>query len=217
MQIKGWGQQPVWSLPVVLSILTPDFHHEHGAKVTVKVKTTGQSEDLSVVLKSDSFFPPCSDSPCLPLTCAAASTRLYTLFAAERSPSSVTLSCPAGWQTNTAELLPHTSSLCLLQTPSPSPPSWTPQLAPCLCNAASSLQQAWGLLDQSPLSSPLLCLTQGILYGLIYLPSLPFLSCSEAELLTSSRFHDHSWAGSLRQTAVEDRYKNPKATQMHLI
>lgn len=99
--------------------------------------------------------------------------------------------------------------------PLPLPFLDTPASSPSLCNAASSLQQAWGLLDRSPLSSPPLCLTQGILYGLIYLPSLPFLSCLEAELLTSCRFH--SWAGSLRQTAVEDRYKNPKATQMHLI
>lgn len=64
LQITGWGQQLVWSLPLLHSIPTPESHREHGAKVMVKVKIEGHSRefDLAVVLKSDSFFSLCNES-----------------------------------------------------------------------------------------------------------------------------------------------------------
>lgn len=186
---------------MLLSILPPDTHHEHGAKVIVKVKPEGQGEDVSVVRRSDSFFPPCSDSSCCPLPSTAASTRLYP----PPSPLPPLLHSPA-WLAGSPMLLSFSSTPPLsVPLKLPLPVLDTLASSVSLCNAAS-LQQAWGLLDRSPLSSPPLCLAQSTLYGLIYLPSLPPLPSpySEAELLTSCRVHDHSWAGSLRQTAVEN-------------
>lgn len=112
-----------------------------------------------------------------------------------------------GWLAGRTTLLSFSSRAPVLSpvlsfTPPPFPSlSDTPASSPSLCSAASSLQQASGLFHQSPLSSPALRLTQSILYGLIYLPSLlPSLSVSlllssEAELLTACRFHGHGLAG----------------------
>lgn len=157
-------------------------------------------------------FPPAVTHPVV--LCSALQHQLVST----PSPLPPLLQSPA-WLAGSAMLLSFSSTPPLsvpLQLPFPVLDTLASSVS--LCNAAS-LQQAWGLLDQSPLSSPPLCLTQSTLYGLIYLPSLPPLSSpySEAELLTSCRVHDHSWAGSLRQTAVENRYMSAKATVMAFI
>lgn len=87
------------------------LHPEPGATVIVKEQTGGHSGelDLGLVLKSDFFFVPCSDSypglslPTLPPSCAAVSAPLCIPFAAEPEsllPSLLLcLAVPLGWLT----------------------------------------------------------------------------------------------------------------------
>lgn len=126
----------------MLSIPAPDFHHEHGDKATVKVKIEGQNWklDLDIVPKSDFFFSPCNDSapgfltPSSSVLCCAAVSTCLCIPCLQQSlnPSPPLSHCPvwlACWHTDTAELLLHSSSLCLASSPSP---PWTPQLTPYL-------------------------------------------------------------------------------------